>query len=392
MLKKIFIALPILLVIAGAIAAIILYPYFKMPPEPKEALDAKLSEYQNILKEASNRPKQDREALDAITLEMKQSIGKQKLSMEKCPPYTEEFLKVKRLIIDKISAYEDRFAAILDGGLVIQIDGHLLSELPTFDSIHVYINQQFALAVISNKAGEKEKMMNHLGNAVQLIQALEQVPHLIFLMTGSSMEARLYETIVFLLPSLDEVQIKTLQKMVSGLPNGRKLLIEAIKADVASTVEFLDHIGKGTEVPGYNMGAEPEIDKIFDSFSLISESNWYYTRERYTFLSLATGSIEAMEGWLAAGGKGDPPSVIQNKIKYSLVALLAWPNTPRLMNKMTEKMHERSALLEAMDAELNRRTSDPRPDIDIPIKGGAKIVLKSEYGCIVKNEVAKVAK
>jgi hypothetical protein len=386
--KKFGIAVVILAAIALIAAAIYLYPMFKMPPESKEVLDAKLAEYQKIVAETRERPKQDREALYAIAAEIEQSIdAEEDLMLNECPAYTTEFLESKKPLINKLAAYEDRFVAMFVDGIEFQFDGHLWSELPDLKSIRMIFLQQLVLAVISAETEEKKQIIPRIGNAAQLVQAFEQTPQLIYAMIGAHLEGWLRHVIAFLLPSLSEDEINGVRKMLAELPDLPKTTIEAIKAEVPAAIEFVDHIGDGKELPGYVKGSNPDIEEDLEKFSsVLGQSHWIFVRQRYKYLSIAFRDVESVEKWLNDGSTGKPTSPMNADTKHGFVALVALPNSPMLMEKVVESMNKRAAVLEAMDAELKRRASDPKPDVEIPYGDGNKIVLKAEYGCIVENK------
>jgi hypothetical protein len=335
-----------------------------------------------------DRPKQDREALNALALEMDPSVESVEFSVAECPCYTAEFLEAKKREIDIFSSYEDRFAAIFDDGFVIQLDCQWANiGLPKANFFTGYLFGQLASSVVRHNEGNAEKKMKHLENSTFLVQGLSNTPHLAPVIKSAFFEKRLHETIVFLLPSMTKEEITTVRNNLSGLPNGNKSLLNAFKVEMVATVELLGQMSKGMRIAEITEGKDREFSPMFDDLSkFIAQIPFYYDRERYMYQSLAIRDIEALEAWESAGGEGEPPSVIKQDIETCMVALLAWPNAPYLMKKMVSHMRKRLALVEAMEAELNRRETDPKPEIEIPYGDDAKIVLKSEYGCIVENK------
>jgi hypothetical protein len=384
MLKKILIALVVVLVTALIIAAIVFRPYYKMPPESKQDLDTKLAEYEAVVLEVRDRPEQDRQALDDLVSEMKQTIESGKLWLDECPPYTPESLEANKSTIDRVAAFEEQFAAILDDGFLIQHDGHNMADYPDFPTVRMFVYQQVATAVINRNAGDKDQMLARLGTVVQIIDGLEHVPSLLFVMMGFVGESRLNEAVVYLLPSLDTAEISILRKKIAGLPDVRIRVLAGMKAMIAGFTELIDCYRYGTEIPGLPEGADR--GKPLGRWSGIAKATGFLTIERFKYISFAAGEIDAMQQWLNAGGKGELPAFNRERAKYALLAQMAWPDHSHLMNKAVEKMENRAAVLEAMDLELKRREAESKTKIELPYDDDKKIVLNSEYGCIVNSE------
>jgi len=379
--KKVALVFFILLVVAVVVAAIVYRPYYKMPPEPTEVLDVKLAQYRAIVEAGRDRPKNDREALDTLAIEMQKSIEHKILWKDECPPYTPEFLETQKPAMEKIAVYEDRFLKLLQDGFVIQHDGHHHSDIPNFSPLRMFIYQQIATAVMDMYAGQKDQTLIRLDQVGQIIEGFERVPSLIFVLMGLAMEIRLNEVIVYLLPSLEAEDIQILRAKVAGFPDGRAMLLDGMKAETAAFVKLLDHSRDGTDIPGLPEGADR--GDSFGPFSGLAKATGFLTRERYMYLSLMSREITAMDDWLAAGPDGKHASVIGDEKKYGLISRMAVPNLPSLMDVARKYYQKRRALLEAMDLEIIRRQTASETALEVPYGEGKKIVLNSEYGCIV---------
>jgi hypothetical protein len=104
------------------------------------------------------------------------------------------------------------------------------------------------------------------------------------------------------------------------------------------------------------------------------------------FVSLASREIEAAQTWSASGVNDAYHSPLTGKeIMHSMCFAIAWPNYTALLGKTTDNMRRRQALIKAMELELQRRAKRQQT-FELPYDAEHHIVVKPEYGCIVKNE------
>lgn len=386
--KNILLVVLLILVAAVIVAAVVLRPYYRMPPEPKQELDAQLTEYQAIVTAMASRPPADRLALDALLGEMEalRDKGAKNLWLDDCPSYTTEFLEARRPQIEKLLAFENRFAAILAGGFVFQHDGRFDTDFPNFFFLRNFSSAQLAAAVTDLQQGRAEQAFGRFDAVTQIIEGLEKTPTLLCVLVGVSIEERLNEAIVYLLPSLTEDQATKLRAIIAGYPDARSMMIAAMKVEVAAFASLLDRTRTEDTSKLWDYVKHPDSTTPSRFWVRLAKFTGYLTRERYTYLSLTGRQIGYLEKWLAGGAEGQPESLKKEEILHSPATMLALPNLPSLMMKVQEKTQQREAVLTAIDLELKRRSSDQKTDIELPYGKDEKIVLKTEYGCIVKPQ------
>ena len=148
-----------LIVVAVVVAAIALHPFYAMPPESTGELDIKVAEFQKVANEMQNRPKADRELLNALADDLYKVglVVKDKPTIDACPPYDLARLKTMEPQLKQYLAFDERLHALTDHGPVIQQDFGIDSDLPNFSGIRALGNWELAAAVLDLQEGRREE-------------------------------------------------------------------------------------------------------------------------------------------------------------------------------------------------------------------------------------------
>jgi hypothetical protein len=385
MFKKIALALLILFVIAAIVAAILLRPYYEMPPEPVEILDAKLAEYEKIAEAVKARPKADREAIDAMLAEYGEVLkeGLKEIQPGDCPHYDAAKLVGKSKSYELTRAAHERLAAINDGGLIYQFSMDWKDDILNFSELRAVFYWEQALAVLEVESADTTAAAGRLATLYQTIDGVEQAPLLIMTMIGVALERMAAKTVVHLAPKMQIEDLKRVQAKLKSLPDLRSMVIQAFKAEAYSVIASFN---KPDQLNEFLKLLTTDPNSVSPIVVRMIATTSYIKRERYMYTSIAAQDIENYEKWLAEGGETVPISVVGDRIVYCPVGAMAMPNTKQLAEKTREAMVSRRTLISAIDAEIQRRETEPKPEIEIPYGDDKKIVLKDEYGCIVENK------
>ncbi len=381
-------ALGVLVILAVVIiaAAIILHPYYAMPPESKEALKAKLAEYQQVASAMQNRPPAGRRALDALANDL---YGKksEKPWSDSCPAYDLERLKKLAPQMSTFLAFDARFRAMVDHGLVIQQEFRPDADLPNFSGPRWLTYWELAAAVLDLQQGHRDEALARMHSVIRFVESLLQTPALLYPMMGVAIEMTLDQTLVYLLPQLNPAEIEQVKGWLAGLPDARQAFVAAMKTETAAHEVTFERLRRPP--PGDTFGDELIHNRTLSRTAVwLARNTGYLRRERYYLLSLMKREIEAAQSWAAAGGSQafqDP--LTRQDIMHSWIARMAIPNYAKLLVHTSDDMQRRQAIIKAMDLELQRRKNGP-PTFELPYDSVQHIVVKPEYGCVVKNESA----
>ena len=96
--------------------------------------------------------------------------------------------------------------------------------------------------------------------------------------------------------------------------------------------------------------------------------------------------VAAAQAWAASPDyRPYQPPPDQDKMERHLFSWVAENVLTRMFPKAVDDMLHRQALIKAMDLELQRRAKRQQT-FELPYDAEHHIVVKPEYGCIVKNE------
>jgi len=386
--KKIFLGVIAVFGILLLVAAIFFYPYYRMPAESKEMLNARLLIYQAAAKEMSDRPKDARNALERLITDLMPVIAKEdeNLAGKDCPSYDLQHIKTLEPIIREFQPFDTRFQAIVKDRLVLQQDADLEANVLHFLEPRRFVEWELAAAILDIEQGRRNEAMQRLASVIRFNEGLIRTPQLIYLMMCIAIEMKIDGAVMFLLPRLSTPEIDQLKDMLEKLPDTRAMYIKAMQVEVASYIQLFDRL-RSNQVSVDDLNNMLYWKGVSTKILLrLATLSGYMTRERYMCLSLASRDIEALQKWLADGANGSFQSPIRKEIKYSLFFTMAWPNVADLLKNTVEDMQHREAVLTAMQLELQRRQAGDKTNIELPYDEFSRLVLKPEYGCIVKNK------
>jgi len=384
-IKKTLWSLLAILCLLLVAAAIYLYPYFRMPPESKAELDANLATYQAAGREMAARPKEGRQALEALIKEMDPLLQKQKdwPQGEGCPPYEIPQLKAQEPIINQLQSFGSRFQVMMYSHFALQQDADFNAEIMRFYPIRQFIYWELGGAVLDFHEGRRAEAIQRLAAMIKFDNVLFQTPALIYNMMAIALNVKIYPVIVFILPRLTEIEIDQLVEMLKVLPDARTALIQAMEVEMAEVTQMLD-----------GLRANPDTK---DPLIHLARVTGYLKRERYQYLSFAGREIKAMQDWVSAGGKDPYRSPIGLELKYCPFVSMSWPNSTSLMEKAAGEMQRRQAVIAAIQMVRERNHASDKKTVELPYLASSgdnpgRFVINQEYGCILPAGQAEEGK
>ena len=389
MAKKILISLAAVFIIVLVAVAVWLYPYYRMPPESKEELDAQLVRYQAVAEEMASRPKGARLALEALIKDWDMSFEPDSLfpfRKNACPAFDLNRVRSSESLLLGLRRYDERFEAMLQGGFVLQQDAGLKVVMPEFKtSRYMVYGQLGALALIKDKDPGAD-VSPRIENLYRYTDGFARTPNILYLMMSIAMEQRINQWIVLLLPRLSAEEILRLSSVLESLSDSNERFCDTLKVEVASLADLIDQSIRDQKTDGQVLKSMfPRHGQLIDRVGWLATATGYLTRERYTFLSMYKNDIDACTLWHEAGAQGLPDLPGAKIAKYSLLGTIARPKLSSLLSKTQENMAQRNALFKAMRMELKHREEGMTGSFELPYDKQHRIVIKPEYGCVVLN-------
>jgi hypothetical protein len=378
--KKILKIVLLLLIIALGIAAIVFYPYYRMPPESTEALDAKLAEYQKVAQEMESRPVEDRQAFEALMQSLQPLLQPHKdeaRAATACPHYDAAKLAAQESFIRQVNDASAPFDKILAGGLILQQGANVEDDVIDFKYPREFADWQLAAAVLACDQDRAPDFYRHLARVFHLTEAFYNVPDLIYPLIAVAIEDRVRQMFVHLLPRLPADDLPRLAEKLAKLPDPRAAYGRSLRAEVATLVRTVDNLRGGKPAPE----GLPFFGRALTAFA---GATGYLYRERYMVLSLTGRDVEAYDAWLAAGGKDPLPAGDPKAYRHSPMVGLGWPSVGKLGKIHRDAYVKRQAVIAAFTQEQQaRQTGQPAEyaaDYDPDEK--SRIVVNRTAGCL----------
>ena len=399
--KYILLTLAVLAVGFGIELGVILYPYFRLPDEPEEVIQAKIAEYQKLVDEAAARPKEDREELTRIVEKLeplfKDPEGKNEKHLlftdpNKCPAY--DLAKIKRLdpAFQALMVEDDRVRTLLSDGLTIQADYQYTTNGNT--SVYVKLARwQSAAAVRETEAGRTGAAVERLRWRWRIADGLEQSFPMVFTLVGIVCAEMTDSTLIYLLPRFNTQEVENLADELNRLNSYTRTCVRSLKWELAGDFELQRQAFERGDFSGpVDLGFKTE-----PLFLLLSRITGFTHREFIVARNFRLRVIEAEEQWANLGKPWPPPDPITYEERSKTMMANSFDATyDKYLQKSYIADQRLAAFKAAIQAELKRRqTQDKRP-IEIEFPGWAdgpdgKIVIDDEKGCIIldKQEKAK---
>ena len=380
-------------------AAVFLYPYYRMPPESKSQLDAALATYQAAGREMAARPKADREALETLIQEVKPLLEKQKdwPKGEGCPPYDVKQLLEQESIIKQLQSYGTRFQAMMYSHFTLQQDADMDAEIMQFTFIRQFIYWLLGGAVLDFQQGRRMDTISRIAAMIKFDNVLFQTPTLIYNMMAVALNMKIYQAIVFIMPHLTEGEIDQLADMLKKMPDARAALIQAMEIETTGLIQMLD--AYQTNPDAIDKAGKPisKDEKSMRTLFRLARSTGYLKRERYQYLSFVGREIKAMQAWVNAGGKEPYRSPVGREIIYCPLVANSWPNWATLMEKASDDLQRRQAVIAALQMVRERNRAGDKKTVELPYlasSGGSpgRLVINQDYGCILPAGQAEEVK
>jgi hypothetical protein len=234
-------ALLIALVVAGAVFA---WPYLRMPPESTEELDAKFAVYQAEAREMENRPKEGRQALDALIKDLEKVLPRdEKKELQRgCPFYDPTRYAEFETRVRELQPFFDRFDAMTKDGFVFQQDAAVDSEIPHFNPVRRLIDWELTATVLDVKEGRDGDAVRRLEATIRFADGLLRTPSFIGVFTGIAIVEKAERALVHNLPRLSPEEADRARSILRNLPDSRVLFVRAMRIETASFFGAIDRI------------------------------------------------------------------------------------------------------------------------------------------------------
>lgn len=387
MFRKILLSVLGLLVLVLIITAFYLRPFFKMPPEGKDALDAKLKEYRLLVDATQNRPKEDAETFWALIKEVEPALSKlgtdtsslsKILTTGNCPSYDIESIRKAEADIKAVTGLDAKLKESLDGGFVLYQDVSSYSvQMPNFKPMRQFAFAYLADAVLNAVEGRSDIAADRMTSVIGMSDALIQTPVLIYNMVGVTVASVDDFVLVSLLPKLSTTDLQAIRKKIADSPDLIKHFLDTMKVE---SVSIADALNQATEVYKQkpNSGYMPLLKRI-----------GYLDRERYLYISIASRLIDGYTTWHKNGAKEKIAlmDAMKSEARYSIIMGDMFPNFDSLLGKVWTAGMQRKAVIDAIDSELSLRESGMRTKLELPYDENRVIVIDKDSACIVmKNK------
>lgn len=345
--KKVLLIFLAVIVLAVVVAAIVFRPYYKMPDVDQKMLEGKLEAWQALAAEVENRSTTDRNAMGKLLKEHRAFLRTDLKWSNGCPPFNREKIAERTDEIEqKIAIFDKQLTAILADGFVLQRSFDATADyLPLADFMRVI---KYELIYLIQEV-DKEQYVQATDRWLRLANlsdGLANTPALLYQMFYVSTQKAMLPVLDCVKSSLPSEQIERLVARLEHRPDSEKQFINAVRIELS-----------------YMQGLFAKEQAVHSNYPKpliwLADITGYLNRERIFLLSLGDRQLAEFERWLSSGRQVKPSEVITGKeLRYSLLASMAWPNFPKLFEKVIEEEQKQEETLTSLRAELSKRQDE----------------------------------
>jgi len=340
-------------VVLAIVAAVVLRPYYAMPPESRDELMALLAECRATAAAVAARPIEDRAAFEKMLSNMAVLLDTPiDWREDACPPRQFTRTPLHEAKLRALPGFDRRLEDIVDGGFVLQQDLGVDAEMFGVPPFQNWLRLELLLAAQEARGDDPGAAVARLGRLLTVTEGVLQTPYLFYAMTGMTFEREIDATALHVLPRLAEDDLTALRARLAGRADPVYGVLDAMKTDLAYMVEAVS-----------NTIPEPLAESgVGRALWNLAGAVGYRDREILTYISFSAGEAANFRAWYEAGGAGAPPSDVHDRARHSFLVSIGWPNYERVVTLATEQVAARQAVLATIDAELShRRHGTPRP-------------------------------
>ncbi|MDP8256544.1 MAG: hypothetical protein P9M14_12410 [Candidatus Alcyoniella australis] len=415
MWKKVLLGLLALVLILLVSAA--LYLNYRMQRFKGELLDeqylqAKYLEFEQLAAELESRSPADQSALDELVKQYRADpnyfFTRVKVFDHDCELIAAQIAE-HRPQLEQLKKYDEQYQQIMADGFVYYKEATIFQgDEVLFVSRDLFL-LQLMTALSEGMGGQNAEAAQRLLLNSKFVEGLYDTKSTIAMMLGVYFEHRLNQAIVYLLPILPSDYLPQIKQVLVNIPDARLAYLETLKIEVVEQLRLAEFTQQHSVIQGLRRGSSMQelmhpdmklpdfvnelpagrrlLGRIIDSIWL----RLLAQREKFVITKLTIDIIQSCQQWIADGGRGDPTLCADNYLKSTtdiLEPFLAPMSYIGIMNidSLIQRPHDvqlmREAVIQAIDAELQRRETGGDQAITIQVDDNQQIVLGAEYGCI----------
>lgn len=325
-----------------------------------------LKQYLQITQQLDQRSTDDRQALNQFISDLDKIFKKNKEIpfSEKCPCLDLADLKSKNEFFESLAPFENQFQSLIQNGVILQHPMKPNPDIPNFLNVRMFVYWTLALAVVEFDKGDREKAIERINSIIELEKGFLDTPQLLYVMIGGSFALMIDKTVIHLLPLLSIEEVKQLSTRFTALPDMRKQVIQALKAEVINIIYKVQPALANALVKNYTQKSTLTLNSKLEKP-----------------LPAIIQEITMLENWVSQGGRGNAPAYPSDNKKTDF-----WLNATSMMNTADKFYDHRKNILAAMEAEIQRRGAQDSKEIVLPYDDKNTIRLTPKYGCIEKTK------
>jgi len=349
--RKSALALGVIVVGLLIAAAIVLRPYYRMPPD-REELSKRLASFHELAQSIEARPDRDRRLFYEMIEDAAPMLRMEfEWTESECPPKAVRQWKKHEAKYPAVPGFDRKIQTIVKDGFVLQQPIAVDTKFPKMKATIRWFGLEALTAVRHAAEGDNAAATKRLEYLAAIDQGFYDSRIIYFVMLASHLEAIYQKATLALLPQLSDRQLADVEKHYSEFPNPAMLLADAIRLEAVAIEELFET-------------NRLEMTGSFRMWLLRAALRLGYAeREKWMLVSFLDRQIRTIEQWAAAGATTALPEAFsREELKYSPLSVMAMPDLSGVARGVQRTLRQRAAVLEALRAEKAfRQDSTPRP-------------------------------